>query len=141
MENLSGILSTVFKVVLFIIDIIGLFKLYGKIGAKKWIALIPFVNEYCMFKAVYTTKIFWIYLVADFAGTILTGIGGIIPSLIGLALTIVVLVIQIKYASNFAKAFDGGTLLAVLTFLFPAVVYLICGYSNKYTYSGNKSEQ
>ena len=135
----QNVLEMVLKIILYVVDLIGLLKLYGKLGEKKWIAVIPFFNEYALFKKVYSTKAFWIYVICDLVSTILFGFDSIVAGLIGIVLAIVVIVYQVKFAKNFAAAFGKGKGFAVLAFLFPAAIYIYAGYSDKVEYIGNQS--
>ena len=133
----QSVLELVLKVILYVVDLIGLLMLYGKLGEKKWIAIVPFFNEYALFKRVYSTKAFWIYMICDLLGSVLVAFESVALSIIGVALFIVVIVYQVKFAKNFAAAFGKGKGFAVLTFLFPAAIYLYAGYSKKLQYIGN----
>ena len=133
----QNVLEIVLKVILYVVDLIGLLMLYGKLGEKKWIAIIPFFNEYALFKRVYSTKAFWIYMICDLVGSVLLGFDAFVLSFIGIVLLVVVIVYQVKFAKNFAAAFGKGKGFAVLTFLFPAAIYLYAGYSKKLQYIGN----
>ena len=139
MEDFKLIIEIVLKVVFFLIDAIGLFKLYGKMGEKQWTAIVPFYKEYLAFKNVYNTKIFWIFMILDLVSTILIGFDATVISMIGCVLAIIVIVIQVKYAKNFAAAFGRKGGFAVLTFFFPGIAYLYAGYSNNVQYVGNMS--
>ena len=138
--SVASITELVVKVLLYAVDSIGLYKLYTKLNEKGWIAFIPFYNEIVMFKNVYNVKAFWIYTICDLLCAIALGFEGTVAAIIAIALAVVVVVYQVKYAKNFAAAFGQGKGFAVLTFLAPAAVYLYCGFSNKVAYIGNKSE-
>ena len=137
--NVSGVVNVVVRVALFFVDVVCLFKLYGKLGEKQWISIIPFFNEYTMFKKVYSTRAFWTYTICDLIGAILMSVESTAISMLGVIPAIAVIVFQVRYAKNFAAAFGKGRAFAVLTFLFPAVVYLYCGYSANVEYVGNRS--
>ena len=135
-----NVFEIIFKVAIFVGEVIGLFKLYGKMGEKQWAALIPFYDEFAIFRAVYTVKAFWIYTVFDLVSSVLLAFDSFAVSIIGLVLAIVVLVIQIRFAKYFAAAFGKGKGFAVLTFLFPAAIYIYAGYSDKVQYVGNPNK-
>ena len=132
----------IFKIIIWVAEIIGLFKMYEKMNEKKWYAIIPIYDEYVLFKDTYNTKAFWIYTICDLAGTLVlqddepSGIA----ILIGLILLIPIIVIQVRFAKNFAAAFGGKKSFAILTFFFPAAMYIYTGYSNDVNYLGNMSK-
>ena len=134
------IFELIFKLVMFVIEAVGLFKLYRKMDEKEWMAFIPFFNEFALFKNTYNLKAFWIYMVCDLISTVLFGFENTVVNVIGLAFGVVVLVILIKFAKNFAASFGRGKGFALLTLLFPAVMYVYAGYSDKVQYIGNMSE-
>ena len=139
--NVATIIELVCKIILYVADCVGLYKLYTKIGEEGWVAFVPFYGEIKMFKKVYNVKAFWIYTICDIVCLILQGFEGAGALIISLVLCVVIIYYQVKYAKNYAAAFGKGKGFAVLTFLFPAAIYLYSGYSKDVAYIGNMSEQ
>ena len=135
-----NVLSIVLKIALYVLEVIGLFKLYGKMGEKQWVAIVPFYKEYAIYKRVYNVKAFWLYLLCDILAYLMVSIEN--PStviyIISILAILVYIVIKFKFAQGFAAAFGKGTGFAWLAFIFPFAVYMYTGYSKDVKYVGNR---
>ena len=136
---ISDYLMTIIKVAEAILTIVGLFKLYNKLGEPAWKSLIPIYDEYILYKRVYSVKAFIIYTLCDIVSSacLTEEYPGLVIMLLGIVTGVAVIVIQFKFAKEFAKAFGQGAGFTALTFFMPSVAYLIVGYSDKYNYLGN----
>ena len=142
-EGVWFMATWIIRIIIFVVKVIGLYMLYGKMHEKQWKAFVPFLDQYALYKAVYSTKAFWIYVIVDILGTALLSLETI-PTwalIVAVLCAIAVMVIQCKFAKGFAKSFGKGTLIAVLTFLFPALMYCTAAFSSDYKYIGNNVQK
>lgn len=67
METNSSTYLLFFTIIMayIILSVIADMMLFDKLGKKKWLAIVPFVSEYIIFKSFLKTKEFWIF-VSDF---------------------------------------------------------------------------
>ena len=67
MENLFLGLLLILAVWLFycIFSLVANFIFFGKIGEKRYLGLIPFVNDYVLFKHFWDIKVYFVFLAAD----------------------------------------------------------------------------
>ena len=67
-ELLAGglaLVSSLIQVVIVLLNIIGLFKIYQKMGKPGWKGIIPFYNMYGLYDELWDKKYFWGYLLAQ----------------------------------------------------------------------------
>ena len=138
-----------FWAVWYVIILIARWRVFDKAGIAGWKSLIPIYSDYCTYKISWSTAFFWLFLVMSlasgyFSGRIstLTENGDEIPVLIslmstivGLVVTVVNLVMNIKLAQKFGHGVLFGLGLTFLTPLFTLILGL--GSSEYY---GNPEE-
>lgn len=146
-----------------ILTIIALWKIYAKANEPGWAALIPFYNQYVLYKISGKKKLFWAYLgitigmVVFYIGFIVALVGfvgiGLTPHynsdkfagfgvafilcLIGVfACAIAVFIIKIFQCIGLVKNFglSGGYTVGLI--FVPVVFYCIIAFSNKIQYVG-----
>ena len=126
-----------------VLCIVGAWKIFVKMGEPGWKAIIPIYNVYILFRHVWETKMFWIYLAASVLAGILGSSGtegetfGRFGVIISGALGIVVFVIVIMLTYKFAKAFGHGVGYTIGMILVPFIFTLILGFgSSQYRPAG-----
>lgn len=64
MKTNSSIYLLFFTIIMayIILSVIADMMLFDKLGKKKWLAIVPFVSEYIIFKSFLKTKEFWIFM-------------------------------------------------------------------------------
>ncbi|MEY8379453.1 DUF5684 domain-containing protein [Ileibacterium valens] len=120
--------------VIFVLEIVGLWKIFTKTNTAGWKALIPFYSEYTQFKLFWDTKFFWIYLGASilygglYSAVIFSqgdfSIG--IPLLILSA--IILMSISLVESWYMVKSFKKSGWFFVGYLLFPVIFLLILGF-------------
>lgn len=122
-------------IILYVLFVIGLWKIFVKAGEKGWKAIIPVYNAYIMFKIFWNTKMFWILLGVAFGAGILAGLFGGDPNnmnlfgnLITLAAGIFELVIDIMLDNRMSKSFGHGAGFTVGLVFLPFIFTMILGY-------------
>lgn len=169
----AGIFFSVFVVIFYMLtmlvavaaavfELIGLWKMFVKMGEPGWKGIIPFYSSYVLFQKLWEVKKFWMYIITlivyiftyifglllTIFGAIMLGSGaseaagaimliiGIIFLLAAIAAIVLAIVIQVKLYSRVSKAFGKSTGFTVgLVFLSP-VFFMILGF-DKSVYLGN----
>lgn len=118
---LSIILTTYF-----IMSLIGNMFLIGAAGKRKWLGLIPIVNDYFIYKIYWSRKIFVIYILAIITRVFSSGSNDTTVAAICLISSMILLVIEVMLADHISKAFDKNTLWTLgLLILFPIFAIIL----------------
>ena len=125
-----AIAMLVVSLLYYVITALGLGRMFRKAGEPAWKAWIPVYNLYILFKLCWTTKMFWIWLVVDFAGVLISRLNSdnLILTLIGIVLGIAAIVIMAKKCGHVARAYGRGTGTAVGLFFLPMIFECILGF-------------
>ena len=59
-----------FSILIFILEVIGMWKIFDKAGEKGWKAIIPIYNLYILFKITYGTGVYFLLLLIPIANII-----------------------------------------------------------------------
>ena len=144
-----GLLIVLF--ILYIVEIVALWKVFKKAGQPGWKSLIPIYNAYILYKIVGLS--FWKWLVFPMifcellsctAGAIIDK--GVAYSILGSVLMLISLIIEfivlIKFINKYAKAFGKGEGFAIGLFFFPNIFQLILAFgSAKYVQQNKKKNR
>ena len=124
------IVMLVVSLLYYVITALGLGRMFRKAGEPAWKAWIPGYNLYILYKRCWTAKMFWIWLVVDFAGALISKLNSdnLILSLIAIALGIASIVIMAKQCGRVARAYGRGTGTAVGLFFLPMIFDCILGF-------------
>ena len=119
-------------VVVYVVYVIGMWKVFTKAGEEGWKSIIPIYNMYIMYKISWKTSMFWITLglavVAGIFGA-LVSVSAIFVTLQSLV-TLAVFVISVMQLYKLSKAFGyGGGFTVGLVFL-PFIFTLILGFGS-----------
>lgn len=125
-----GIFAVLVSVALYVLQIIGWWKIYTKAGEAGWKSLIPIYNFYILYKICWETKYFWYTLAAALLSGIFSGIGGTICTLLGGLLSIAILVLTIMQNYKLAKAFGHGGGYTVGLIFIPWLFVLLLGFGS-----------
>ena len=118
---LSIILTTYF-----IMSLIGNMFLIGAAGKRKWLGLIPIVNDYFIYKIYWSRKIFVIYILAIITRVFSSGSNDTTVAAICLISSMILLVIEVMLADHISKAFDKNVLWTLgLLILFPVFAIIL----------------
>ena len=135
--------SICFSAIIYIIDVIGMFKVFEKCGLEGWKAIIPFYNDYVFAEKVWVPNYvlcLWIACIVNWVIVSpishLGGFIGILFSLVGFILLIFIIVVRGRFCYWIAKSFGYGVGFAVGLFFLSFVFYLILGFGDA-QYRGN----
>lgn len=130
-ELLAGglaLVSSLIQVVIILLNIIGLFKIYQKMGKPGWKGIIPFYNMYGLYDELWDKKYFWGYLLAQAVMLNPSSPSGLLFSVADLVLSVAMIVVVMKLYIKLAKAFGKGTGFGVLTFFFAPICLAVLGF-------------
>ena len=140
-ELLAGglaLVSSLIQVVIILLNIIGLFKIYQKMGKPGWKGIIPFYNMYGLYDELWDKKYFWGYLLAQAVMLNPSSPSGLLFSVADLVLSVAMIVVVMKLYIKLAKAFGKGTGFGVLTFFFAPICLAVLGFGSA-EYEGAKN--
>lgn len=140
-ESLAGglaLVSSLIQVVIILLNIIGLFKIYQKMGKPGWKGIIPFYNMYGLYDELWDKKYFWGYLLAQAVMLNPSSPSGLLFSVADLVLSVAMIVVVMKLYIKLAKAFGKGTGFGVLTFFFAPICLAVLGFGSA-EYEGVKN--
>lgn len=140
-ELLAGglaLVSSLIQVVIILLNIIGLFKIYQKMGKPGWKGIIPFYNMYGLYDELWDKKYFWGYLLAQAIMLNPSSPSGLLFSVADLVLSVAMIVVVMKLYIKLAKAFGKGTGFGVLTFFFAPICLAVLGFGSA-EYEGVKN--
>ena len=130
--------SLLLQVVIILLNIIGLFKIYQKMGKPGWKGIIPFYNMYGLYDELWDKKYFWGYLLAQVVMLNPSSPSGLLFSVADLVLSVAMIVVVMKLYIKLAKAFGKGTGFGVLTFFFAPICLAVLGFGSA-EYEGVKN--
>lgn len=139
--GVAGIILVAVVVVLYLIMALGYCKMFKKAGEPGWKGLIPFYNQYILYKISWKGSMFFIWLVLEIAFTVLNRLSGdnLILSLISIVVGIAGIVIEVKRCGRLSKAYGRGIGTAVGLFFLPVIFSWILGLgSAQYTAPAEK---
>ena len=132
-----------FSAIIYIIDVIGMFKVFEKCGLEGWKAIIPFYNDYVFAEKVWVPNYVLCLWIACIVNWVIVspishsgGFIGILFSLVGFILSIFIIVVRGRFCYWIAKSFGYDVGFAVGLFFLPFVFYLILGFGAA-QYRGN----
>ena len=120
---------SLFALILYLLYVIGLFKMFSKMGIAPWKAIIPIYNQYMVCTKVWNVIGFVLILAtaiiqrADIA---------YVSTIIGICCV----VLRVLYANKLVKSFGNGTGYTILYFFFPSIMTMVLGFG-KDEYIGN----
>lgn len=125
----AGIAAAIVSIAIYVLLIIGWWKIFTKAGEAGWKSLIPFYNIYTIFKICWETKYFWFTLLISVLSSVLAAIpavGGFLSAICSIAL--IVLYVMENY--KLAKAFGHGGGYTVGLIFLPNIFVLILGFGS-----------
>ena len=131
-----GLILTAVLIVAYIITALGYCKMFKKAGEPGWKGLVPFYNQYILYKLSWRTNMFFIWLVLDIAFAVLNRFreDNLILCLIAIVVGILGIVIDAKSCGRVSKAYGRGLGTAVGLFFLPVIFSWILGLgSAQYT--------
>lgn len=131
--------SSLLQVAITLLNIIGLYKIFQKMGKPGWKGIIPIYNMYGLYNELWEKKYFWVYLVAQLClGVFKSDGSNLLISLVVLVMSVLTIVLGMKLYIKLAKAFGKGTGFGVLTFFFAPICLAVLGFGSA-EYEGAKN--
>lgn len=131
-EFLAGSLLTatiLLQVGITLLNIIGLYRVFQKMGMPGWKGLIPLYNTFKLYSTLWDSKLFWVGLVAALCINLpVNEESPIFLSLLVLVMAVVSIVLTLKLYIRLAHAFGKGTFFGVLTCFFSPICLAILGF-------------
>ena len=128
--------------ILAVIETVGKWQVYKKMGIPPWKCLIPYYNNYVEYKTVWRKEFFFLWLPLTIAELFLPGMYediGLLLRLIVIAVSISRMVVMFIFCDKMARSFDKGLGYAIGLFLVPFIFYPIIGFSKNIHYVHNNS--
>lgn len=110
----------------------GAYRMFQKAGISGWLAWIPFVNDYFIFKISWNTIYYWVYLILGIVINFNTTDGKM--NFFACILWLVNLVIHFIYTQKLAKSYGHGELFGLGLFFFESIFIMILGYGSSLYY-------
>lgn len=126
------LLSLCIGMILYILYALGAYRMFQKAGIAGWLAWIPLVNEYFVFKICWKTGYYWLYLASNILVSFNTTDGHM--NWIACILWVAALMIHIIYTQHLARSFGQGTLFGAGLLLFESVFIMILGFGSSLYY-------
>lgn len=124
-SNFYLVLSVIL-IAYFVISLVGNMFLVGASGEKKWLGLIPVINDYFIYKIYWSPKVFIVYILAVITRILSTGSTNTTIVAICLISNIILLIIEIMLADHISKAFDKNVLWTLgLLIIFPVFAIIL----------------
>lgn len=112
-----------FMLIVYVLQIIAMWRIFSKAGEAGWKSLIPIYNAIILFKVSGLSP----WLILAYLAAIIPFVGWIVP-----------IVITILQANGLSKSFGKSTGFTVGLVLLPSIFYLILGFGNS-EYIGNST--
>ena len=128
--------------VLYLVQVIGLFFLFKKMGLESWKGLIPVYNGYLVTERTYAPRFFWTILVLSVMIYFLNKIGGtnfvevLAVFMIVVVMFVIVLTLSIRSSYFFAKSFGYDVGMAIGLFFLPFIFVYVLAFDQS-VYQGN----
>lgn len=128
--------------VIYILTVIGWWKLFTKAGEAGWKSLIPFVNTYTLYKISWSTVFFWISTLILFGSSMLglfvdPNNPGTLWSIVAIVLLVILAVFGVMMNLKLSKAFGHGVGFGIGLIFLHTVFVMILAFG-KSQYVGNK---
>lgn len=129
-----------FLLVLLIIELVGKWQVYKKMGLAPWKCLIPFYSTYLEFGKVWESKYFAVWMVLYILYLVTPGFFdrglGFFLRLFVLVISVALFVVNFILCLKFSHAFHAGIGMAVGLFFLPFIFFPVLGFSREYIYGG-----
>jgi len=122
---IAGIIS----LILWVLQVIALWKIFTKAGQSGWKAIIPLYNVFIMFKISWSTMWFWISLIVFVLASALLSFATVticvvLGGLLMLFYNIVMLIMLFK----FVRSFNWGVGMFILTIIVPVIMLFVLAF-------------
>lgn len=127
---LGGFAMTFIVIILavYVLEIIGSWKVMAKLGEPGWKSLIPFYRAYVEFKYTWKPQMMWLASVVPFIGQVLGNYEGDFISILSSILLIVGAVFYVIGQNKLSKAFGHGIGYTFGLVFLPGIFAIILGF-------------
>ena len=132
------IICIILLIISYVLTSIAYSKSFEKMGEDKIAGWIPIYRDYIMYKNVFNTQMFVLYICLMIASVLFASFDiSILASILQIAYGI----IQIIMLYYYTKSFGCDNVLTVVIILLGYIGVLIVAFDNKYIYMGNLSKK
>ncbi len=141
---ITGLSFGLLSILILVLQIVGMWMIFNKMGEPGWKALIPFYSDYVIFSKVWDTKFYWIYLVLTLIGGYLGNQAGDQQNTYSMLQTIVSVLTFVVHAYALymvGRSFRKSTAFTLGLIFLETIFMIVLGFdSSQYignTYDGN----
>ena len=129
---LEGSILAVFCSFLYdILYVVGVWKVFKKMGEPGWKSLIPFYNDYILFKRCWSAKWYILYALATFAVYFFGALAFESTfSMLLIVLAIVIFAVDVKLNYSISVSFGHGFWFFLGLYFFRPIFMMILGFNN-----------
>ena len=128
--------------IIYLLEVIGLWKIFTKMGEAGWKSLIPVYNEFILFKNTWTSGAFWVSFILVIVGGVMTGgaEAGAYTAInyIGAICALIGGLIRIILSWKLVKSFGKGVGYFIFMLILPEIAQIVLGFSGA-EYLGNST--
>lgn len=142
MAAIMILLLLAFMSIFIILELVGKWQVFRKMGIAPWKCLIPYYSTYVAYRAVWSVQFFWAWLVLELASSFLPSPFALelrfLVRLIAFVVLVLLTVCNVLFCYQLSRAFGEGIAFTVGLFLIPWILYLILGFSSRMQFRGNR---
>ena len=115
----------------YILTIIGAWKVFCKMGEKGWKSLIPFYNDYVIYKNIWRSSWYFVFLIISIViGLLESRTADAYVGLASIILSVFAIAIEFKAMISMSRSFGHGIPYALGLYFFRPVFMVILGFNN-----------
>ena len=142
MAAIMILLLLAFMSIFIILELVGKWQVFRKMGIAPWKCLIPYYSTYVAYRAVWSVQFFWAWLVLELSSSFLPSPFALelrfLVRLIAFVVLVLLTVCNVLFCYQLSRAFGEGIAFTVGLFLIPWIFYLILGFSSRMQFRGNR---
>lgn len=142
MAAIMILLLLAFMSIFIILELVGKWQVFRKMGIAPWKCLIPYYSTYVAYRAVWSVQFFWAWLVLELASSFLPSPFALelrfLVRLIAFVVLVLLTVCNVLFCYQLSRAFGEGIAFTVGLFLITWIFYLILGFSSRMQFRGNR---
>jgi len=133
------LLIFIFTIVAIIATIVGLWKIFTKVGEEGWKSIIPFYNSYILFQIAWDVKYFYYIIMGNIVIGVLLALVESFCTKIAMIIFLCLYCIIVKLNYKLSLSFGKGIYFTIGLITLTPIFYLILGFSKNAVYRGNSS--
>lgn len=142
MAAIMILLLLAFMSIFIILELVGKWQVFRKMGIAPWKCLIPYYSTYVAYRAVWSVQFFWAWLMLELVSSFLPSPFALelrfLVRLIAFVVLVLLTVCNVLFCYQLSRAFGEGIAFTVGLFLIPWIFYLILGFSSRMQFRGNR---